>query len=41
MGWVVSRVVAKGGTSHSNYLLSKYREVVKINDVVVAVSHAF
>lgn len=34
-------MVAKGGTNHSNYLLSKYGEVVKINVVVVAVSHAF
>lgn len=41
MGWVVSGVVAKGGTNHSNYLLSKYREVMKINVVVVAISHAF
>lgn len=37
----MSGVVAKDGTNHSNYLLSKYREVMKINVVVVAVSHAF
>lgn len=39
-GWGVNGVAAKGGTNHSNYLLFAYREVRKINVVIVAVSCA-
>lgn len=41
MGWGVNGVVAEGGPNHSNYLLSKYRDFIKNNAAVVAVSCAF